>query len=413
MSAGNRVQSETEGKVVVLGVTGGIAAFKAAALTSMMVKAGLEVHVVMTKAATEFVTPLTFRTLSQNPVSVELFSEPGHWNVKHVSLAQKADVMVIAPATANFIGKVASGIADDLLTTTVMATKAPVLIAPAMNSGMYSNPIVQANIEKLRGLGYRFIEPGYGRLACGDEGKGRMAEPDEILGAVLDVLRGKRDLEGLRVLLTAGPTREPLDPVRFISNRSSGKMGYAIAEAAKRRGAEVTLVSGPVHLAPPPGVEIVNVETACEMLAAVEGRFDQCDVLICTAAVADYRPSQYSDKKIKKTHEGLTIQLERNPDILLEMGRRKTKQVVVGFAAETGDPVPAAMDKLARKNCDLVVANDVTAEGAGFGADTNRVTLVGRDGLVDELPLMSKREVAEKVLDRVVSIIRSRTKDSR
>lgn len=413
MSAENRVQSEVEGKVVVLGVTGGIAAFKAAALTSMMAKAGLEVHVVMTKAATEFVTPLTFRTLSQNPVSVDLFSEPGQWNVRHVSLAQRADVMAIVPATANFIGKVAAGIADDLLTTTVMATKAPVLIAPAMNSGMYSNPIVQANIEKLRGLGYRFIEPGYGRLACGDEGKGRMAEPDEILAAVLDVLRGKHDLKGLRVLVTAGPTREPLDPVRFISNRSSGKMGYAIAEAAQRRGAEVALVSGPVQLSPPPGVEIVYVETAREMLAAVEARFDRCDVLICTAAVADYRPSQYSDKKIKKTQQELTIELERNPDILLEMGRRKTRQVVVGFAAETGDPVPSAMDKLVRKNCDLVVANDVTLEGAGFGADTNRVTLVGREGLVDDLPLMSKRDVAGKVLDRVAEIVQSRIRGSK
>ncbi|MCR4426001.1 MAG: bifunctional phosphopantothenoylcysteine decarboxylase/phosphopantothenate--cysteine ligase CoaBC [Firmicutes bacterium] len=393
------------GAKVVLGITGGIAAAKASILASMMSKEGYDVHVIMTKAACEFVTPLTLRTLTGNPVSVELFSDPGQWNVRHVSLAGSADVFVIAPATANFIGKAASGIADDLLTTTVMATGAPVVIAPAMNDGMYSNPIVQRNIGTLQSLGYRFVGPEAGRLACGTVGTGRMAEPEHIFEYVQHVLagRGRPSLAGLSILVTAGPTYEPIDPVRFIGNRSSGKMGYALAWAAASRGARVVLVSGPSALARPEGVEVVNVETAAQMLeacAAARG----CRIVISAAAVADYRPAQASEHKIKKGPGPYTLSLERTDDILATLGAGKGDRVLVGFAAETEDLLENARVKLDSKNLDMIVANLVGGQDSPFGSDTNTVTILRPDTEPERLPPLPKLVLAHEILDRVVGL---------
>ncbi|HJV67124.1 MAG TPA: bifunctional phosphopantothenoylcysteine decarboxylase/phosphopantothenate--cysteine ligase CoaBC [Geomonas sp.] len=389
-----------KGKVIVLGVTGGIAVYKAVELLRLLTKAGAEVHVVMTRGATEFVTPLTFQTLSGNPVHLELFNLISEQEIGHISLAERADLFLIAPATANFVGKVAAGIADDLLTTTVMATRAPVLIAPAMNVNMYHNPIYQENEARLKRHGYLFVPPACGMLACGYEGEGKLPDPAVILEEAIAALTPKV-LAGQRVLVTAGPTLEEIDPVRYISNHSSGKMGYAIARQARLRGAEVTLVSGPTALAAPCGVNVIRVESALQMRDAVLEQVEKSDVVIKAAAVADYRPKQRAGMKVKKNEDALTVELEKNPDILAELGARKGKRVLVGFAAETQDLIGNATKKLNQKNLDMVVANDVSQEGAGFNVDTNIVKFLFADGRVEELPLMGKEQVAAVILDRV------------
>lgn len=395
-----------EGRVIVLGVSGSIAAYKGVEIASRLKKQGAQVRVIMTDSATRFVTPLTFRTITGFPVVCDLFAEPVEWNVGHVSLAQQADLFLIAPATANVISKIACGIADDMLTSTILATRAPVLIAPAMNTGMYENPIFQANMDKLKSLGFRFVEPGSGLLACGDMGKGRLAEPQDIVDDVVKILTRKKDLQGIKVMVTAGGTREPIDPVRYITNRSSGKMGYALAQRARERGAEVILVSAPTNLAPPPGVQVVPVTTAMDMLEAVERHLEESQVVIKAAAVADYRPVHVSQQKIKKAHGNLTLELERNPDILASIGlKKKAHQIFVGFAAETQDLISNAGMKMEKKNVDLMVANDVTLEGAGFEGDTNIVTIIQKDGTIKELPKMSKLDVAEEILDRIVELL--------
>jgi len=389
------------GKVVVLGVTGGIAAYKAAELVRLLVKQGASVHVIMTRSAREFIAPLTFQTLSTNPVHTDLFNLIEEQEIGHISLADRADLFIIAPATANIIGKLASGIADDLLTTTVMATRAPVLLAPAMNVNMYGNPIYRDNAERLRGHGYQFVEPAKGMLACGWEGEGRLQEPAVICEEAIAVL-SRKDLLGERVLVTAGPTREELDPVRYISNHSSGKMGYALARAARRRGAEVVLISGPVCLEPPYGVETVGVTSADEMREAALGAFADSSIVIKAAAVADYRPESRAGAKIKKTDAVLNVKLKKNPDILAELGRNKGERFIVGFAAETTELVENAVKKLEQKNLDMVIANDVTREGAGFTVDTNIVKILYRDGGVEDMPLMDKGKLADLILDRIV-----------
>ncbi len=388
-------------KVVVLGVTGGIAAYKGVELLRLLTKAGATVHVIMTRSATEFVTPLTFQTLSMNPVHTEIFNLISEQEIGHISLADRADLFIIAPATANVIGKLANGIADDMLTTTVMATKAPVLIAPAMNVNMYQNPIYRENEERLRTHGYLFVEPVRGMLACGWEGEGKLQDPAAIFEAAMAVLT-PNDLAGECVLVTAGPTREELDPVRFISNYSSGKMGYAIARAASRRGARVTLVTGPTCLDAPWGVEIVPITSALEMRDAVLERYASSSVVIKAAAVADYRPARRAVDKVKKSDQPETVELVRNPDILAELGANKGGQYLVGFAAETESLLENAAKKLNGKNLDLIVANDVGQTGAGFNVDTNIVRLLFRDGRVEELPLMEKDDVANVILDRVM-----------
>ena len=389
-----------KGKKVVLGVTGGIAAYKAVELLRLLTKAGANVHVIMTRGAMEFITPLTFQTLSMNPVSTSLFNLIDEREIGHISLADRADLFIIAPATANIIGKLACGIADDMLTTTVMATRAPVLIAPAMNVNMYQNPIYQENESKLKGHGYRFVEPAIGMLACGWEGEGKLQEPPVIFEEAVALLSPK-DLTGEYLLVTAGPTREEVDPVRFLSNHSSGKMGYAIAKRAWRRGATVTLVSGPTCLDAPWGVETINVESAGQMREAVFSRVEASTIVIKAAAVADYRPANRSSVKIKKADARLTLELAKNPDILGELGRVKGNRILVGFAAETGSLLENAEKKLAEKNLDLVVANDVSQAGAGFNIDTNIARLLFRNGRKEDLPLMDKGELADIILDRV------------
>lgn len=393
------------GKNIVLGVTGGIAAYKAVEVVSRLKKAGASVHVIMTEGATKFVTPLTFRELSANPVAVHMWEEPKTWNVEHIALATLADIFLIAPATANIIGKIANGIADDMLSTTVMATKAPVVIAPAMNTNMYLNAITQQNITKLASLGYRFIEPATGMLACGVEGPGRLAEPSTIVEYVGNLFNRNCSLQGKKVLITAGGTREPLDPVRYIGNRSSGKMGYALAGAAAARGAEVLLVSGPANLPAPQGVTVIPVESAQQMRDAVLAQYHDADIVIKAAAVADYRCVKQAEHKIKKNDENLTITLEKNPDILAELGRLKTKQILVGFAAETEQLVAYATEKLNRKNADMIVANNVMLPDAGFNTDTNIVKLLYRDGRIEDLPKMEKTKLAGIILDRICSLM--------
>jgi len=358
---------------VVLGVTGGIAAYKACDIVSRLKKLGANIDVIMTKSATEMVGPHTFQALSQNPVIVDTFSTPRYWDIEHISLAQKADILLIAPATANIIGKVASGISDDMLSTTIMASTAKIVFAPAMNTKMYENKIVQQNIEKLTSLGYQFIEPASGRLACGDIGKGKLADVDEIIEFVINVIKPNRDLEGKKILITAGPTRESLDPVRFITNHSSGKMGYSLAQAALDRGAEVTLISGPTDLYPPKGVKLVKINTTLEMYDEVINNYIDKNIIIKSAAVADYRPETVSTNKIKKSEGNLTLTLVRNPDILKKLGELKEDRVLVGFAAESDNVIENAKGKVKRKNLDFIVANDITEEGAGFGTDTNIV----------------------------------------
>ena len=391
------------GKCVVVGVTGGIAAYKTCEVVSRLKKLHADVRVIMTKNATEFVSPLTFQSLSHNPVSVDTFANIQTWEIEHIALAQRADVFVIAPATANIIGKLACGIADDMLSTTVMATHAPVLIAPAMNTAMLENAATQQNMRTLSERGMRFIAPGTGMLACGTSGAGRMSEPSQIVDEIVRTLRPREDFAGLSVVVTAGPTAEPLDPVRYITNRSSGKMGYAIAEAAHARGAHVTLISGPTAIQPPNGVDVVRIGTTQELYDAVLGHAG-ADVVIQAAAPADYRAREISPTKIKRTGDSLMIELVPNPDIAAALGARKHPgQTLVGFAAETNNVIENAQGKLKRKSLDLIVANDVTRAGAGFDVDTNIVTLIDGEGM-KELPMMTKREVADGILDRVAEL---------
>jgi phosphopantothenoylcysteine decarboxylase/phosphopantothenate--cysteine ligase len=390
-------------KNIVLGITGGIAAYKACELIRLMIKSGANVRVIMTKGAEEFVTPLTLQTLSRNPVHTDLFSLTQEAEVGHVSLADRADLFVIAPSTANLIGKVANGIADDLLTTTIMAAKVPVLLAPAMNCNMYENPIVQENMNKLKGYGYNFIDSETGELACGYEGKGRMAEPGDIMEEIETILSPK-DLKGERIVVTAGPTCEAIDPVRFIGNRSSGKMGYALAKMAARRGAEVTLISGPSSLKPPRGTGFISVESAEDMRRAVTVNLKDATIVIMAAAVADYRPKKAASEKMKKGAGSISLDLEKTEDIISEIGMKKGKRLIIGFAAETDNLWANAKKKLKEKNLDLIIANNVKEPGAGFGVDTNIVTIIDKNGVVEALPKMSKDEVAWKVLDRVASL---------
>jgi phosphopantothenoylcysteine decarboxylase / phosphopantothenate---cysteine ligase len=395
------VASKQEKPMLVLGVTGGIACYKAVELVRLLVKDGFVVQVIMTRGAMEFVMPLTFQTLSGMPVATETFNLTQESEIGHINLADSADLFVIAPATANVIGKIAAGIADDLLTTVLMATKAPVLIAPAMNIHMYENPILQENVRKLRRLGYHFIEPAEGYLACGYEGKGRLPEPEKILEEIRRLLK-KKDLVGEKLLITAGPNREPLDPVRYLSNRSSGKMGYALARAAIRRGAEVALISGPTELEPPAGARLTSVTTAAEMRHAVLEEFSGCTAVIMAAAVSDYRPVDFAPKKIKRGKGPIELRLEPNPDILKEISARKNGKMLVGFAAETGELVANAAKKLKDKNLDMIIANNVNEAGAGFDVDTNVATILDRAGTVRSLPLMSKDELAEQILDHLL-----------
>ena len=403
---GNADAAAAGGKTVLLGVTGCIAAYKSCEIVRALQKAGVRVKVVMTEHATEFVGPTTFRALTHEKVAVGLFDDPED-PIHHVSLAQEADAFLIAPCTANVIAKIANGIADDLLTTTALATTAPLIIAPAMNVNMYDNGATRYNIGKLHIRGARIVEAGDGYLACGDVGKGRLADIEDIVGATLDELGVRRDLDGRRVMVTAGPTVEPIDPVRYISNRSSGKTGYAIARAAALRGADVTLVSGPVSLPAPEGVRVVRVRTAREMLAAAEEAFRDADIAVFAAAVADMRPRAVSNRKLKKGRDGDelgAIELVENPDILATLAARKDRQVVVGFAAETNDVVPNAEAKLAAKRADFVVANQV-GEGMAFGTDDNAVWFVDAEE-VEELPRMPKSRLADEILDKAVQFLR-------
>lgn len=394
-------------KTVVIGVSGGIAAYKACDIVSRLKKLNANVHVIMTKGATEFVTPLTFQSLSQNYVVSDMFEEPKTWDVEHISLAKKADVFLIAPATANVIGKVANGICDDMLTTTVMATTGKVLIAPAMNTNMYKNPILQRNINTLKELGYNFVNPESGRLACGDEGEGKLASPEVIVNEVVELLNNKnKDLQGKKIMITAGPTVESIDPVRYITNRSTGKMGYAIAKIAANRGADVTLVSGPTNIEPPSNIKkLIKIQSAEDMYNAIIDNFDENQVIIKSAAVADYKPKTYSDKKIKKSNDDLVIELDRNKDIAYELGKIKKDKILVGFAAETNDLIENAKGKVNKKNLDFIVANDLTEEGAGFGTDTNIVKIIDKEGNINKYPQMKKDEVANVILDKVKSLL--------
>lgn len=392
-------------KCVVLGVTGGIAVYKACELLRLLQKQGMDVYVVMTKHACRFVAPLTFETLSGHPVAVDTFDRPATWEVEHIALAKRADLFLIAPATANIIGKMACGIADDMLSTTVMATKAPVMIAPAMNTGMWGNPATQQNIQTLIGRGVHVVMPATGHLACGDSGTGKLEDVAVIAKRAVDVLNQKRDMEGLRVMVTAGPTREALDPVRYISNRSSGKMGYAIARAAQQRGAQVTLLSGPVSLSAPQGVTLVPFSTTQDLLDRATEHVGAQDIIIQAAAPADYRAKEIAHQKIKKQNgEEMVIHLIENPDVAATLGRdKRPDQTFVGFAAETNDVLEHAQGKLKKKNLDMIVANDVTAPGAGFDVNTNIVTLVTKEKMTS-LPLLLKDQVADHILSAILEL---------
>ena len=399
---------ELKGQRIILGVTGGIAIHKSIDLASQLVKRGATVHVVMTKNATRLIQPLQFQVLSRHPVLLDLFNSGSDWKPIHIELADNADLLAIVPATANMVGKLANGIADDALSTVAISVTCPILLAPAMESGMYQNPFVEANIQTLKKHGVEFVEPVSGDLASGTKGIGRLNTVEVILERIIQLLTTPKDLQGKNVVVTAGPTREYIDAVRFITNRSSGKMGYAIAEAAYARGATVTLISGPSAVRPPVGVEPCNVESVLEMQTAVFNVFDRADVVVMAAAVSDYRPQTFSSQKLKKTEAQLTIALERTDDITKALGARKTHQILIGFAAETEDLLVHAKRKLIDKNCDLIVANDVSMEGAGFETDTNIVTLLDREGIVEALPLLTKREVADIILDRTVALDQNR-----
>ena len=399
---------EYENKKIILGVTGGIAIHKSLDLVSQLVKQGVSVHVVMTENATRLIQPLQFQVISRNPVLLDLFDVGAKWKPLHIDIAERADLLAIVPATANFIGKMANGIADDALSTVAISVHCPIVIAPAMEEHMYHNPYVKANIEKLKSHGVEIVEPIHGDLASGHQGIGRLNTIDCILSRVTHLLTGRQDLKGKKVMVTAGPTREYLDPTRFISNPSSGKMGYAVAEVAQRRGAEVTLISGPLTVSPPIGVELCYVETAIEMQDAVLEVYDNVDIAVMAAAVSDYRPQTFSPNKLKKSADQLTVPLERNPDIAEMLGQRKREQILVCFAAETSDLLENAQSKLINKNCDLMVANDILAKGAGFEDDTNIVTLLSNSDEQEQLPLLSKGEVAEIIFDRVVAMMGTR-----
>ncbi|MBT2691392.1 bifunctional phosphopantothenoylcysteine decarboxylase/phosphopantothenate--cysteine ligase CoaBC [Bacillus sp. ISL-55] len=395
------------GKKILLCVTGGIAVYKGAALTSKLTQAGAEVKVILSDSASKFVTPLTFQALSRSEVYTDTFDEKNPENIAHIHLADWADLIIIAPATANIIGKLANGIADNMISTTLLAATAPVWVAPAMNVHMYQHPAVQKNMETLRSFGYEFIEPGEGYLACGYTGKGRLEEPETIVELAGQFFNNRgRELSGKTLLITAGPTREKIDPVRFLTNHSTGKMGYALAGEAVKMGARVILVSGPVNLEPPGGAELIKVESAEEMYQAALEHFAEVDVLIGTAAVADYRPKYIYEEKMKKKEGDQALELERTKDILFELGQRKKDQVIVGFAAETNDVENHAKGKLAKKHADMIVANNVKQEGAGFGADTNIVTIYKKDGANIALPLMPKADVARNILTEVVQLLK-------
>ncbi|MCQ2454033.1 MAG: bifunctional phosphopantothenoylcysteine decarboxylase/phosphopantothenate--cysteine ligase CoaBC [Clostridia bacterium] len=397
--------STPAGKNIVLGVTGGIAAYKSCELVSRLRKAGCSVHVIMTASACKLVAPQTFETLSGNPCVTDTFDRPEKWDVMHISLAQLADVFVVAPATANIMAKMAAGIADDMLSTTLLATKAPVLIAPAMNTGMWEAPATQQNLKTLLSRGVHTVGPEGGHLACGDSGMGRMSEPADICAAVLGLLEQKQDYQGMRVLVTAGPTREPIDPVRFITNRSSGKMGYAVAAAAAARGAEVTLVTGPVAIPVPAGVKAVPVQTTEDLLEAMLQLCPQQDVIIQSAAPADYRAAEVAPQKLKKQGDAaLELHLVPTPDVAKAVGENKQPgQTLVGFAAETENLMENAVKKLQSKHLDLIVANDVSKAGAGFDVETNIASLCTADG-IDDLPIMKKTELADRILDKVLEL---------
>lgn len=395
-------------KKILLCVTGGIAVYKAAALTSKLTQAGASVKVIMSDSARQFVTPLTFQALSRHDVYTDTFDEKESAVIAHIDLADWPDLILLAPATANVIGKLANGIADDMITTTLLATEAPVWVAPAMNVHMYAHPAVQKNMNTLRSFGYQFIEPGEGYLACGYVGKGRLEEPETIvqhLQRFFDEKDQPLPLRGKKCLITAGPTREAIDPVRFLTNHSTGKMGYALAEEAIKLGAEVTLISGPVHLTPPAKAHVVQVESAAEMYDAVWPFYDDADIVIGTAAVADYKPKVYHTHKVKKQPGDNVIELERTKDILQELGMKKTHQLIIGFAAETNAVEEYARGKLEKKNADMIVANNVTTAGAGFGTDTNIVTMFKRDGSAINLPMLTKTETAKRILTEAASML--------
>ncbi len=392
-------------KTVVLGITGGISAYKAADIASRLTQAGAKVDAILTESAARFITPLTLRAITRRPVVTDLFESTINTGITHISIAEAADIVVIAPATANIIARLAAGIADDMLTCTVLATAAPIIVAPAMNVNMFQNPVTQDNLAKLKARGFTIVGPAYGRLASGKMGMGRLTEIEEIIGAIQQVLGRSSDLAGKHIVVTAGGTQEPIDPVRHISNRSSGKMGYAIAEAARNRGAAVSLITAPASLAAPTGIEVVRVRTAAEMKKAVDKAVTDADALIMAAAVADYQAKSTAKAKIKKETDTLTLELVRTPDILAEV---KGDFVKVGFAAESEDLVANARQKLEKKQLDLIVANDITDKDSGFDADTNRVTIIDRDGKAESLPLLTKKEVADKILDRVAGLLGSK-----
>lgn len=396
---------ELKNRTILLGVTGGIAIHRSLDYVSQLVKLGASVHVVMTENATRLVNPLQFRVLSRNPVLLDLFETGDNWKPPHIDLADRADLLAIVPATANILGKMANGIADDALSTVAISVHCPILVAPAMNGHMYKNPIVQRNISELSKNGIEFVDPESGDLACGYEGIGRLSSVDIILQRTYELLGFHQDLRGKRILVTAGATREYLDPVRFISNGSSGKMGYAIAEAASHRGASVQLISGHATISPPNGIDVTHVETTQEMHETVLDKFGETDITIMAAAPVDFRPAEYSPHKLKKHADTLSLTLEKNPDTAQKLGEIKENQLTICFAAETNDVLENAKEKLDRKNCDLIVANDILAEGAGFASDTNIVTLMDKTGNCEQLPRLSKLEVANAILDRVVRLL--------
>ena len=391
-----------EDKNILIGISGGIAAYKAADLTSRLIKLGAGVKIVMTSNATKFIHPLTLESLSGNQVYHDTFQRTDRWDIEHIALAKWADIFVIAPATANVIGKAAGGIADDLLSTTILATEAKTIFAPAMNTVMYQKKVVQDNIDKLKELGYVFIPPGKGRLACGDWGEGKLADVDTIIQYIEHHLYGKKDMESIRVLVTAGPTCEPIDPVRFITNRSSGKMGYAIAEACLQRGATVDLVTGPTNLKIPDGANVYPVESAIEMYNTVLKLYNNASIVFKTAAVADYRVKEVALEKIKKGENSMSLELVRNPDILLELGKRKDGQILVGFAAETQELEKHALKKLESKNLDFILGNDVSSKESGFQSNANKGILFSRSGGTIPIPLMDKKEFAHRLIDEVI-----------
>lgn len=398
------------GKTVVLGVTGSIAAYKMANVASALVKEGADVHVVMTKNATNFINPITFETLTNNKCLVDTFDRNFQFHIAHVSLSQKADVFMIAPASANIIGKLANGIADDMLSTMALAAGCKIIVAPAMNTHMFENRIVQDNLDKLKKFGFEVIEPAAGRLACGDVGAGKLPGEDILLDYIRREIEFQKDMAGLKVLVTAGPTVEKIDPVRYITNHSSGKMGYAVAEIASKRGADVTLISGPVYIEPPAFVKIANIQSADDMYNAVMDNFADCDILVKAAAVADYTVPDVSDEKIKKKDDDLSLALSRTKDILKAVGERKTdRQIVCGFSMETSNLIENSKKKLVSKNCDMIVANNLKDDGAGFGVDTNKVTIITENN-ADSLDVMTKKETAEKILDAALSLLKSKRK---